>query len=59
MSIEQLGQSLLGDARRRTDEAARRRAKDEERKALMGLGINIAKTIGNEFLEQKSKRLLF
>ena len=54
MSIEQLGQSLLGDARRRTDEAARRRAKDEERKALMGLGINIAKTIGNEFLEQKA-----
>ena len=58
MSIDQFGQSLLTDVRRRREQQSRRLRKQQERDALLGLGINIATKIGNEMLAQKTSTFL-
>ena len=55
MSIEQFGESLLGDIRKRRQKEARRARKQAERQALLGLGVNIAAKIGNEMLANKTR----
>jgi len=58
MSIEQFGESLLGDIRKRREQESRRLRKQEERQALMGLGIGLAAKIGNERLASKTQDFL-
>jgi hypothetical protein len=58
MSIEQFGESLLGDIRRRRERQERDLRKQQERQALLGLGINIAAKIGNERLASKTQDFL-
>lgn len=58
MSIEQFGESLLGDIRKRREQESRRLRKQEERQALMGLGIGLAVKIGNERLANKTQDFL-
>ena len=58
MSIEQFGESLLGDIRKRREQESRRLRKQEERQALMGLGIGLAAKIGNERLAAKTNDFL-
>lgn len=58
MSIEQFGESLLGDIRKRREQESRRLRKQEERNALLGLGIGLAAKIGNERLAAKTNNFL-
>jgi len=58
MSIEQFGESLLGDIRKRRQDEARRARKRAERQALLGLGVNVAAKIGNEMLANKTRDFL-
>lgn len=58
MSIEQFGESLLTDIRKRREQESRRLRKQEERQALMGLGIGLAAKIGNERLAAKTNGFL-
>jgi len=58
MSIEQFGESLLGDIRKRREQELRRLRKQEERNALLGLGIGLAAKIGNERLAAKTNDFL-
>lgn len=55
MSIEQFGQSLLSDVRKRREDQQRRLRKEEERQALLGLGVGLAAKIGNERLANKAQ----
>jgi hypothetical protein len=54
MAIEQLGESLLSDVRKRNEQAAKRDRKKEEKAALLGLGVNLAGMVGNQILESKA-----
>jgi hypothetical protein len=54
MAIEQLGESLLSDVRKRNEQAAKRARKKEEKAALLGLGVNLAGMVGNQILESKA-----
>jgi hypothetical protein len=54
MAIEQLGESLLSDVRKRNEQAAKRARKEEEKAALLGLGVNLAGMVGNQILESKA-----
>lgn len=58
MSIEQFGESLLGDIRKRREQESRRLRKQEERQALLGLGVGLAAKIGNERLAAKTNDFL-
>ena len=58
MSIEQFGESLLGDIRERKRKEARQQRRKEERQALLGFGLNIATKIGNEALANKTNEFL-
>ena len=58
MSIEQFGQSLLSDVRKRREDQQRRLRKEEERQALLGLGVSLATKIGNERLANKTAEFL-
>jgi len=58
MSIEQFGESLLSDIRKRREQESRRLRKQEERNALLGLGIGLAAKIGNERLAAKTNDFL-
>jgi len=58
MSIEQFGESLLTDIRKRREQESRRLRKQEERQALLGLGIGLAAKIGNERLAAKTNDFL-
>lgn len=58
MSIEQFGESLLTDIRKRREQESRRLRKQEERQALLGLGIGLAAKIGNERLAAKTNNFL-
>ena len=58
MSIEQFGQSLLSDVRKRREDQQRRLRKEEERQALLGLGVGLATKIGNERLANKTAEFL-
>ena len=54
MAIEQLGESLLSDIRTRRAKEEKRLRKQQEKDALMSLGVNLAAKIGNEYLENKA-----
>jgi hypothetical protein len=54
MAIEQLGESLLSDVRKRNEQVAKRARKEEEKAALLGLGVNLAGMVGNQILESKA-----
>lgn len=58
MAIQQLGESLLADARERRKQEERRARKREERQALLGLGFNIAGQIGTQYLSKKTNEFL-
>jgi len=53
MAIQQFGESLLSDVRKRNKQEAKRLRKEEEKQALLGLGVSIAGTIGNKMLASK------
>lgn len=55
MAIEQLGESLLADVRKRKDNQLRRMQKEEEKAALLGLGATLGVKIGNEVLRNKAQ----
>ena len=58
MAIEQLGESLLSDVRKRNEQAAKRARKQEEKNALLGLGVNLLGKIGNQVLSDKMTTFL-
>ena len=55
MAIEEYGASLLADVRQRRDREAKQMRKQEERNALMGLGVGLGVKIGNEYLQNKAQ----
>ena len=55
MAIEQLGESLLADVRKRKDNQLRRMQKEQEKAALWGLGATLGVKIGNEVLRNKAQ----
>ena len=58
MAIEQLGESLLSDVRKRNEQAAKKARKQEEKNALLGLGVNLLGKIGNQVLSDKMTTFL-
>ena len=58
MSIEQFGESLLGDIRKRRQDEERRARRRADRQALLGLGVKVATKIGNEMLANKTQDFL-
>ncbi|MFZ8912593.1 MAG: hypothetical protein ACO2Y4_06165, partial [Burkholderiaceae bacterium] len=55
MAIEEYGASLLSDVRRRQDKQAKQMRKEQERTALMGLGLGLGVQVGNEYLRNKAQ----
>lgn len=55
MAIEQLGESLLANVRKRKDNQLRRMQKEEEKSALLELGATLGVKIGNEVLRNKAQ----
>ena len=55
MAIQQFGESLLGDIRKRRQDEERRARKQADRQALLGLGVG---KIGNEMLANKTSKFL-
>lgn len=55
MAIEEYGASLLSDVRRRQDKQAKQMRKEQERTALMGLGLTVGVQVGNEYLRNKAQ----
>ena len=58
MSIEQFGESLLGDIRKRNDDRARRNRKQEERNAWITLAGNVAISGMNSYLKENTRNFL-
>lgn len=58
MAIQQFGESLLSDIRKRNEQQAKRERKREEKNALIGLGVGILGKIGNQMLEDKMSNFL-
>lgn len=58
MAIEQLGESLLSDIRTRRASSAKKARKQEEKNALIGLGVNVLGKIGNQMLSDKMTTFL-
>lgn len=58
MAIEQFGESLLSDIRKRKKQEEKRLRKQEDKQALLGLGVGLAAKIGNEMLENKTMSFL-
>ena len=58
MAIQQFGESLLGDIRKRRQDEERRNRKRADREALLGLGVNLAAKVGNEMLANKAQDFL-
>jgi len=58
MAIQQFGESLLGDIRKRRQDEERRNRKRADREALLGLGVGLAGKIGNEMLANKTQDFL-
>lgn len=54
MAIQQFGESLLTDIRKRKEDERRRLQKQQERDAFLGLGVGLAAKIGNEMLANKA-----
>lgn len=58
MAIQQFGESLLSDIRKRNKQEAKRLRKEEEKQALLGLGVGVLGKIGNEMLANKMDTFL-
>jgi len=58
MAIQEFGQSLLADVRKRREKEQRQMRKREERQALLGLGVGLAIKIGNTKLAEKTENFL-
>ena len=58
MSIEQFGESLLTDIRKRRERRDRQLRRQADRQAFLGLGLGLAAKIGNERLAQKTNEFL-
>jgi hypothetical protein len=58
MAIQQFGESLLADIRKRKEDEQRAFRKQQEREAMLGLGIKLATKIGNERLANKTSEFL-
>lgn len=58
MSIEQFGESLLTDIRKRREQRDRQLRRQANREAALGLGLSFATKIGNEMLAQKTGNFL-
>lgn len=58
MAIQQFGESLLADIRKRKEDEQRAFRKQQEREAMLGLGIKLATKIGNERLANKTAEFL-
>ena len=56
MAIEEYGASLLSNVRQRRDTQDKRLQREEERGALMGLGVAAGVTIGNNYLQNKAQQ---
>ena len=55
MAIEQYGESLLSNVRQRRDSQAKQMRKEQEKTALMGLGLGLGVQVGNEYLRNKAQ----
>jgi hypothetical protein len=55
MAIEQLGESLLSDVRNRNEQAAKRARKEEEKDALLGLGVSLSRNGRQSNIRKQSK----
>jgi hypothetical protein len=58
MAIEEFGESLLSNVREQNERLARKERKREEKYATYGLGLNLAKTMGNQILAEKTQDFL-
>jgi len=58
MAIQQVGESLLADVRKRNKQEAKRLQKEEEKQALLGLGVSLAGMVGNQILESKVQNFM-
>lgn len=58
MAIEQFGESLLSDIRKRRQQEEKRLRKQEDKQALLGLGVGLAAKIGNEMLANNTMSFL-
>ena len=58
MAIEEFGESLLSNVREQNERLARKERKREEKYATYGLGLNLANTIGNQILAEKTQDFL-
>lgn len=58
MAIEEFGESLLSNVREQNERLARKERKREEKYATYGLGLNLANTIGNQLLAEKTQDFL-
>lgn len=58
MAIQQFGESLLSNVRKRNDDEEKRRRKEAEKAALVGLGATVAIGVGNELLSSKTASFL-
>ena len=58
MAIQQFGESLLSNVRKRNDDEEKRRRKEAEKAAIMGLGATVAIGVGNELLSSKTASFL-
>ena len=58
MAIQQFGESLLADVRKRNQREAKRLRKEEEKQALLGLGVQLAGVVGNKILESKVQNFM-
>lgn len=58
MAIQQFGESLLADVRKRREDESRRLRKQREKEALIGLGVNIAGAVSEQFMSRKTNEFL-
>lgn len=58
MAIQQFGESLLSDIRSRRAREEKRMRKEEEKQAIIGLGVTLAGKIGNQVLSNKMDTFL-
>jgi len=58
MAIQQVGESLLSDIRKRNQQEAKRLRKEEEKQAILGLGVSLAGMVGNNILESKVQNFM-
>jgi hypothetical protein len=55
MAIEEYGESLLSNVRQRRDTQSRQMRKQQEKQALLGLGLTAGVAVGNQYLKNKAQ----